>query len=114
MDYKARFADVKRLGAPCISELSFSELQHVAHFQPSLFGKDATAPFTTKCRGTNGSVERVYGVNIATTQDVSSFVQASEDASSALCLGFISKRINRQKISWRPTSLEEDDLRLVE
>jgi len=105
---------VESLGAPGISELAFRELQYVTDFQPSFFGKDATSAFTTKCRSTNRSIERVYGMNIATTQDISSFVQASEDASSALCFGFISKRINRQKISWRPTSLKEDDFRLVE
>ena len=114
MDDKTGCTVVESLGAPGISELAFRELQYVADFQPSFFGKDATSAFTTKCRSTNRSIERVYGVNIATTQDISSFVQASEDASSALCFGFISKRINRQKISWRPTSLEEDDFRLVE
>ena len=106
MDDKTGCTVVESLGAPGISELAFRELQYVADFQPSFFGKDATSAFTTKCRETNGGVEWVYGVNIATTQDFSSFVQ--------VCLGFISKRINRQKISWRPTSLEEDDFRLVE
>ena len=75
MDDETGFAVVESLGAPCISELSFSEFQDIANFQPSLFGKDATAAHTTKCRGTNGSVERVNSVNIATPQDISSVVQ---------------------------------------
>jgi hypothetical protein len=115
MDDKTGCTVVESLGAPGISELAFRELQYVTDFQASFFGKDATSAFSTECRETYGGVERMHSVDIATTQDVSSFVQASEYASSALCLGFISKRINRQKISWRPTSLEEeDDFRLVE
>jgi hypothetical protein len=114
MDDKTGCTVVESLGAPGISELAFRELQYVADFQPSFFGKDATSAFTTECRKTNGGVERMHSVDIATTQNISSAVQTGEDSSSALGFGFISKRIDRQKISWRPTSLKEDDFRLVE